>query len=144
MSQWLVGPSKKLLVQQPLPGTLGSRGRGEWQGKRQHPGSGGGVLHGAASGRWQPDDSGETPRFFQYRRLTSEAQRGRSVRGLLDEERKESQRLSGKTDGGEITSELLCSIFSTIFKGKKKPSMILLKMQNTIGFLYCICFFFFF
>lgn len=91
-----------------------SGGRGEWQSKKQHPGSGGGVLHGAASGSRQPDDSGETPRFFQYRRLTSEAQRGRSVRVLLDEEGKESQRLARKTDGGKITSELLSSIFSTI------------------------------
>lgn len=57
---------------------------------------------------------------------------------LLDEEGKESQRLVGKTDGGEITSELLSSIFSTIFR-EKKQSVILLKMQNTIGFLYCIC-----
>lgn len=30
--------------------------------------------------RWQLDDSGETQAFFQYRQLTSEAQRGRSFR----------------------------------------------------------------
>lgn len=66
----------------------------------------------------------ETRCFLQDRRLTSEAQRGRSVRMLLDEEGKESQSLAGKMDGGEITSELLSSIYSSL-SSEKNPLVIL-------------------
>lgn len=83
---------------------------------------------GPLTAGWQQRDT----RFFQYRQLTSEAQRGRSFRMLLDVEGRESRRLSRKTDCCWITSELLGSIYSTFLKEKRNLRWSFLKCKVSL------------